>query len=195
MVSLQMLQEWLLCGRAGGAGAVGPQGPQGLQGLPGTDGAPGAPGAPERQMAAPRVYTIGYAGRDIDGFLSALLEADLAGVVDVRNSPASRAYGFSRRQLEKHLGHLSLRYIGRPELGVPSSARRDIGSRQKRQTLLKSYEEDLRASRMAAVDEVANAMEAEPLALMCMESAPEDCHRSVLARAIAERTGLPVRHI
>jgi hypothetical protein len=42
LISLRMLQEWLLCGQRG----TGPQGPPGPPGEPGAPGLPGEPGAP-----------------------------------------------------------------------------------------------------------------------------------------------------
>ncbi len=150
---------------------------------------------PQRGLAEPAVYTLGYAGRNLDGFLYLLLERELAGVIDVRSSPRSRVYGFAGTTLERNLGELGLQYVAMPELGIPSEARQDIGSTAKRSALLEQYGEWLDETQTDSVAQVAALMTDAPLALMCMESEATDCHRSVLATAVNDVAGLGVTHL
>ncbi|MBM3499433.1 MAG: DUF488 domain-containing protein [Armatimonadetes bacterium] len=154
-----------------------------------------APDAPTRRMAAPRTFTVGYAGRNLDEFLSLLLEAELAGVVDVRHTPASRVYGFAGSTLAKHLDRLGLRYVACPGLGIPRAQRTGSDSPAARQALLAAYERRIREGETELLDEVSSQMAERPLALVCMESDPLTCHRSVLAALVSARTGLPVEHL
>ena len=124
---------------------------------------------PQRGLAEPAVYTLGYAGRNLDGFLYLLLE--------------------------RNLGELGLQYVAMPELGIPSEARQDIGSTAKRSALLEQYGEWLDETQTDSVAQVAALMTDAPLALMCMESEATDCHRSVLATAVNDVAGLGVTHL
>jgi len=48
---------------------------------------------------------------------------------------------------------------------------------------------------VAAVEEVAQLMKAKASVLVCVEADPQMCHRTRLARAVSEKTRLPVRHL
>jgi uncharacterized protein (DUF488 family) len=154
-----------------------------------------APRPPARPVAPPKVYTVGYAGRNIDGFLGLLLRAGLAGVVDVRDTPFSRCFGFSRGSLTGHLERLGLAYMPFPQLGVPSAERNGVRSAESRRALFGVYRKRVEIDSDGLLDALCTAVSSRPLALMCMESRAEECHRSVLASIVAERSGLSVEHI
>lgn len=46
-----------------------------------------------------------------------------------------------------------------------------------------------------ALDELAELCNAQPAALLCYEADFTRCHRTYVARAIAQRSAVPVRHI
>ena len=155
----------------------------------------GAPGTPvKRKLAEPAAFTIGYAGRNVDEFLSILLEAEVVGVMDVRNTPQSRAYGFSRSHLERNLPRLGLEYVSCRELGIPAVDRRS-SARDDRASLLAAYQRRVLREQGEALADLQARARQRPLALMCMESDPRDCHRSVLAGILADATGLEVVHL
>lgn len=154
-----------------------------------------APETPTRALAAPRAYTVGYGGRDLDQFLSLLLKGGLAGVVDVRHTPASRVYGYAGSTLARHLERLGLEYLAFPALGIAKAQRVGTDSPSARRALLEAYATRVRRGQDGLVDAVSSQMAERPLALMCMESDPRTCHRSTLAAIVAERAGLLVEHM
>jgi len=150
---------------------------------------------PARCLAAPAVYTVGYSGSNLDGFLCNLLLAELAGVVDVRHDPVSRVYGFGAHTLAGHLARLGLEYVPHPELGIPSEERKGATTPADRDAIFRRYRHRLHHALSRAVTNLASLMRGRPVALMCAEREPAECHRAVLADALAAATRLPVRHL
>ena len=147
-----------------------------------------------RPVAAPAIYTAGYEGQHVDGFLNGLLCAGLKRVIDVRHNPISRQYGYHKTTLMKLCGKVGLDYNHVPSLGIPSDLRR--GERfASRGELLRHYEEEILPSCGPAITELAEVMTSTTAALICMEAAPADCHRSRLAGALAEAAELPICHL
>ena len=145
-------------------------------------------------VAAPAIYTAGYEGQHVDGFLNGLLRAGLKRVIDVRHNPVSRQYGFHKSTLTRLCGRVGLDYDHMPFLGIPSGLRKSEQFAT-RGELLRHYEEEILPSRGSAIAELAEVITGAATALVCMEAAPADCHRSRLADALAEATGLPVCHL
>jgi uncharacterized protein YeaO (DUF488 family) len=147
------------------------------------------------KLAKPAVFTTGYEGKSVDAFFNHLLEQGIRLIIDVRANPASRHYGFSKKQLTEIAKDLGIDYKHVPELGIPSKFRSDITDFESHQRLMMKYEEEILPQHDAEVDQVGSLMQRLPAALMCMEKDVEYCHRSRLAKAVASRTGLEVRHI
>jgi uncharacterized protein (DUF488 family) len=45
------------------------------------------------------------------------------------------------------------------------------------------------------IDIIAEICQKEPSALMCFEKEPEECHRHLLAKAISDKTSLPIENL
>ncbi len=144
---------------------------------------------PRAEMA---VYTAGYEGLQVDGFLNGLLGAGIQRVIDVRNNPVSRRYGFHKGTLSRLCGHLGVDYVHVPELGIPPADRRHLDGPEDRAALFNRYERALVPSGEAVLRNVAALMVQKPSVLVCD---PACCHRSRLAQVIAARSALPVRHL
>jgi len=151
----------------------------------------------ERPLAKPAVYTAGYEGLLIDGFLNGLLKAGLKRLIDVRHNPIARRYGFHKSTLTRLCGNLGIEYRHVPELGIPSADRQDLadGGLAARTTLFRSYEQTTLTEQTAAVAGVAALVSEEPSVLVCMEAKPCECHRSHLAKPVAALTQLPIVHL
>jgi len=149
---------------------------------------------PQKRQADPAVYTVGYEGRSIDGFFDSLLRTGIRAIADVRRNPVSRKYGFSRSAMSSIAGKLDVRYRHMPALGIESQRRRDLRTRDDYEQLLAWYEADL-PRRTEHVQAAGEFISSQPTVLTCVESDPSLCHRTRLARAISERTGLPVLDI
>ncbi len=147
-----------------------------------------------RPVAEPAIYTAGHQGQHVDGFLNNLLRAGLKQVIDVRHNPISRQYGFHKSTFSKLCERVGLRYEHMPALGIPSALRRSDRFAC-RNELFRYYKEKILPPCRHSIPELAGTMSTTPAVLICMESDPNDCHRSRLANTVAEAAGLPVRHL
>ena len=140
-----------------------------------------------KRKAEPAIYTIGYQGYSIDGFINALLKYGIECVIDVRNTPMSRKYGFNSLWLSRHLPEFKIRYIGMPELGVE----RKIRYSMEKHMIWSVYEKGLE-DKMDYISKVIKILKSTPSVLMCFEKRPEDCHRHLLAKKIKELSNMEI---
>ena len=153
--------------------------------------------AASRPVAQPAVFTAGYEGLLIDGFLNGLLKSGIARLIDVRHNPIARRYGFHKSTLDRLCGYLGIEYRHVPELGIPSEERQDLaeGGTVARKRLFDSYERTTLATQGRAIAAVAELVKEKASVLVCMEAKPCECHRSHLAKPVAAITGLPIVHL
>lgn len=126
------------------------------------------------------IRTIGHSNHGIERFLALLRAAGTGTVVDVRSMPASRRHPqFNRAALAAALAEAGIGYEfagdalgGRPRAGAVAD-----------------YERIAATPEFAAgLARVEAAAARAPVALMCAEREPLDCHRVLLvARRLAER--------
>lgn len=148
-----------------------------------------------RFEAAPAVFTSGYESLSIDAFLNRLVTSGVRRVIDVRNNPIARRYGFHKSTLSRLSDRLEIEYVHVPQLGIRSEARRDLSDDESRVSLFDMYERDILANETAAVETVTRLACERPSVLVCMESRPENCHRSRLANSVARLSKLPIVHL
>ena len=141
------------------------------------------------------VYTSGYEGKSIDRFLERLLNAGIECIIDVRNNPMSRKYGFSKVGLSRCAERLELEYIHIGELGIPSELRRSLHTKEDYEVLFQEYETTVMPSAPEACDRAAELMTRKPSTLVCFEADASRCHRGKLADLLARQTGLEVVHL
>jgi len=152
--------------------------------------------APVRaSRARPAAYTAGYEGKSIDLFLQNLLRAGIEQLVDVRNNPISRKYGFSKTTLSRLCNTVGIDYVHIPELGIPPSRRRSLDSFEEYQELMSTYERSILPIVPEARHRAAMLIEERPSALVCFEADWRCCHRSRLAARISRETNLEVVHL
>ncbi len=147
---------------------------------------------PSRPKAPPAVYTIGYEGKTVDAFFNYLLEEGIKTIIDVRANPVSRKYGFAGRRMKEIGERIGIGYQHFPTLGVPSRERAYLTDKASRIKLFDRYEQITLVDRRHEVSRVGNHMKSEPTVLVCIEKDVECCHRSRLALAVAEETGMEV---
>lgn len=148
-----------------------------------------------RPKADVAVFTAGYEGLLIDGFLNGLIREGITRLIDVRNNPVSRRYGFHKTTLGRLCRSIGIEYTHFPELGIVSGDRQDLDRPGARASLFDEYARTTLRKQTDAIDRVASLVEAAPSVLVCMEACAKDCHRSRLADAVATQTGLKVRHL
>lgn len=148
-----------------------------------------------RKSAPPAVYTAGYEGKTIDGFLNLLVESGIEHLIDVRINPIARRYGFHRSTLSRLCNNLGIAYTHVPELGIPSELRANVRSAADYAELFRRYSATTLCSQTDAIRRVAGWMKDSPSVLVCMEASAECCHRSHLAIPVSEISGLDVIHL
>jgi uncharacterized protein (DUF488 family) len=141
------------------------------------------------------VYTAGYEGLLVDAFLDGLIRSGIQRLIDVRNNPVSRRFGFHKSTLARLCASLDVEYVHLPELGIPPSDREAIQTPADYANLFVRYQADVLPRETEKVREAAALVQSAPSVLVCMEADPEFCHRSRLANAVAVHTGLPVVHL
>jgi uncharacterized protein (DUF488 family) len=145
--------------------------------------------------AAKVIYTAGYEGRSVDAFLDELMKAGVQTIVDVRANPVSRKYGFSGSSLRDIATKLGFTYRHHPELGIPSSERRNLGTPESYESLFDRYERQMIPQRLNELYALVAVLREKPCVLLCMERDPQRCHRTRLARAATVLTGFRIMHL
>jgi uncharacterized protein (DUF488 family) len=138
------------------------------------------------------ISTIGYEGATFESFIATLHCASIQLLIDVREMPLSRKRGFSKTRLAEALRVEGIEYVHLRGLGDPKPGReaaragnyplfRRIFGRH-----MKSDEAqaDLAAAAAFVMDYRA--------CLMCYECNHTECHRSIVADALAAKTGLSI---
>jgi len=140
------------------------------------------------------IYTIGYEGIDIQQFFTLLRGHDIETIVDVRELPLSRKPGFSKKLLAATLNLSGLEYIHLANLGCPKPIRDlyrfDANWRRYKESFLKYL-----STQEEAIEELATLAGSSSCALLCFEADFNYCHRSIVADAVKQRSGMRVSHI
>lgn len=142
------------------------------------------------------MLTIGHSTRPIDDFIRILRAHGVETVVDVRTVPRSRHNPqFNADTLPETLAAAGLAYIHMPVLGGLRHARPDSPNTGWRNASFRGYADYMQTPEFAAaLEELVALGRRTRAALMCAESVPWRCHRSLIADALAAR-GLSVEHI
>jgi uncharacterized protein (DUF488 family) len=139
-----------------------------------------------RSSAAADFFTIGYTGRKIDEILLVLGAYGVCTLVDIRYNPVS----MYRPELSKNnFAHLlsegGIGYAHLPELGVPRDIRAKAIETGTRDVIWKWYDAVLASFLRRNLHFFLNGFE-HPVALMCTEIDPHECHRHRLSLALEE---------
>jgi len=157
----------------------------------------------------PAAATIGVYGFDSDSFLTALRDAEVRVVLDVRQRRGVRgpeyAWANSRR-LQDALAEAGIGYRHRREL-APTTELRHLQYREdERHGVGKRNRSELAPEyRRRYLREILDRVDLEPVvaelpprgrgALLCVERDPEACHRSLIAERLAAECGVSVVHL
>jgi uncharacterized protein (DUF488 family) len=141
------------------------------------------------------LFTIGYEGKTQEEMLGELEAAGVALVLDVRAVAASRRPGFSKTALAgglkaRGIDYLHLRPLGTPAQGREAARAGRIGE------MRAIYAGQLETPEAAlALEQALEEASRRPAALLCYEREAPDCHRSMLAQRMAERSPFEVRDL
>ena len=139
------------------------------------------------------LVTVGYEGRSYEGYFNELLKVHVSRLCDVRRSPVSRKWGFSKRTLADGCRHLGIKYQSLPELGIASERRADLNGARDYDRLFNDYEATTLRTETGALDRILAWIKAgHRVAITCYERDFRECHRSRVASAIAARSSRPL---
>ncbi len=131
------------------------------------------------------LYSLGYEGRSLNSFLTALQSLNVQVVVDVRLNPISRKKGFSKRMLEAALKLSGISYQHEPRLGNPKDNRgefREGNAAHGRQRFIAIAGDQGRA----AIEQLAELAGVSTVAILCVERESERCHRAAVTTALEQ---------
>ena len=142
------------------------------------------------------IFTIGHSTRPIDEFIRLLNAHGVQHLVDVRKIPQSRHNPqFGREQLSTSLEPEGIRYTHMPGLGGLRRPRKDSQNLGWRNLSFRGYADYMQTPEFDEnLDRCIALAKEGSIALMCAESVPWRCHRSLIADALLAR-GIDVREI
>ena len=133
-----------------------------------------------------KLFSIGYEGKSVENFLNILLQNGIRLLCDVRKNPLSRKFGFSKNKLQHVSKSVGISYTHIPELGIESSERQVLETREDYAALFSEYRESL-SFRAVALQQVYALFQSNArVALMCYEQAPSCCHRTIIKEYLVE---------
>jgi uncharacterized protein (DUF488 family) len=142
------------------------------------------------------VWTIGHGTRPLELFLALLHGQGVTHLVDTRTVPRSRRNPqYSRETLPGALRAAGVGYTHLPDLGGLRHPRRDSVNTAWRNAAFRGYADHMQTTEFAAGLEALLALATpERVAVMCAETVPWRCHRSLIADALTVR-GVRVEHL
>jgi uncharacterized protein (DUF488 family) len=146
----------------------------------------------ERSAERANFFTFGYSGRKTEELISALLMNGVRTLVDIRQNPVSMYRPeLSKNNLGRLLAKHGMNYEHFPQLGVPRDIRAKAIETGTRDVIWNWYDENVIGEFFGLGRNLhffLNCVE-HPVALMCTEIDPRECHRHRLSLAL-ERMGM-----
>ena len=142
------------------------------------------------------LFTIGYERATPPALLAALRAAGVRRVVDVRALANSRRPGFAKRALSAALEEAGIGYLHLRALGTPPEGREAVraGRPEVMRRIFARHLAGVKAQ--AALAALADEARCNgPICLLCLEADPRNCHRSLVAEALAEGGGAAITHL
>jgi uncharacterized protein (DUF488 family) len=141
------------------------------------------------------LLTIGYQGATLPDVLTALGNAGVDLLIDVRAVPRSRKPGFSGRILAASaeaagIGYRHLQRLGTPKPGRDAARRGDAAGMAAIFNAHMTGDEP-----QAALAEAIALAEDHRACLLCFERDPHFCHRTIVAGLVAARIGHKIVHL
>lgn len=143
-----------------------------------------------RRLNTADFFTLGYSGRGIDEIVLALRAAGVKTVLDIRTHAISMYKpSFSKNNLRTRLHLEDILYEHLPHFGVPRDIRVKAIHQGSRDVIWNWYDTHVAAVYVGNnLHTFFNSAE-HPVAFMCSELDPHECHRHRLSLAL-ERLGL-----
>lgn len=141
------------------------------------------------------IYTIGYESISFESYINRLIKKDIKLLIDVRENPFSRKYGFSRKTLSSILPKVNIEYEHIPQLGIQSSKRKNVKSKQDYERLFDEYKTTLSEKKKGLNQVIALQKKYHRIALTCFEKDHYKCHRHCVSDYLASKNKIKVTHL
>lgn len=143
-----------------------------------------------------QLFTSGYEGETINGFIEKILNNGVETIIDIRENPFSRKPGFSKKIFQKVLTDRGIEYLHFKELGTPKPLRKFLADVGDYQTFFEEYKNFLMEFQ-DSIDDIVEIGSQKNICLLCFEKDPHYCHRKVIAELLKDYTGreITVIHI
>ncbi len=146
--------------------------------------------------ASHALYTIGYEGLSIEGFILKLILRNIKLVIDVRKNPISMKRDFSKSRLKKYLDEVGILYVHIPEVGITTEKRKEYLTENKRTELFQWYEKNTLSNCSDSINRINELAAEKNVVLLCYEKNPEDCLRFHVAGYCHKiSSNLDIKHI
>ncbi|MXP41329.1 DUF488 family protein [Altererythrobacter soli] len=134
----------------------------------------------------PSIFTIGYQQATQPAVLSALREAGVEVLADVRARPLSRKPGFSKTSLKAAVEEVGIEYRHFRDVGTPPEGR-EAARKGDYTTLADVYAGQLELPEaLAAMAELRALALEKRTCLLCFCREAQKCHRSLLIHAVLQ---------
>lgn len=132
-------------------------------------------------------FTLGYSGRTANEILCLLTNAGVRSLIDIRFSPVSMYRPeLSKANLQRTVESSGMQYLHFPYLGVPRHIRAQAVEAGHRDVIWAWYDENVvKPFLEQKLHRFLNFAD-HPVALMCVEADPLDCHRHRLFQALED---------
>jgi uncharacterized protein (DUF488 family) len=143
-----------------------------------------------------KLFTIGYEQARQPAVLSALKDAGVDILADIRAVAASRRPGFSKRQLAAGLDEIGISYLHLRGLGTPAEGRQAARAGRTAE-MQRIFGEHMQTEK--AQEELSGLLDivrsGRKVCLLCYEREPHECHRAIVAGIVCEQTGIGAEHL
>jgi len=143
-----------------------------------------------------KIYTIGFTKKSAQTFFSALTEAGVKRLVDVRLNNVSQLAGFAKKE---DLRYFTKAICGIDYLHVPALAptAEILDAYKKRKGEWSMYERQfLELMRSRRIEEIVSPDTLDGSCLLCSEEKPHHCHRRLVAEYLKEHWGnVDIEHL
>jgi uncharacterized protein (DUF488 family) len=141
-----------------------------------------------RTVEAADFFTVGYSGRTTEELIDVLRAGGVRTLLDVRQTPVSIFRPeMSKSNLRELVESHGMLYAHMPELGVPRDIRAKAIETGSREAIWQWYDEYVVEPYLGTnLHHFLNSVE-HPVAMMCVELDPHECHRHRLFLALEQK--------
>jgi len=140
-------------------------------------------------MSEKTLFTIGFTQKSAEQFFSALKNAGVKRVIDIRLNNVSQLAGFAKRDdLAYFLRAIcQIDYIHRPDLAPTKEL---LDAYKKKEIGWEKFETQfMRLTRERAIEHALDAVLLDRACLLCSEPEPSCCHRRLVAEYLRDNAG------